>query len=174
MMTPTEPRRPARVFVFAPALFLTATLERRGQADELHLHAGGQGLWIARMLGVLGTDVVLCGPFGGETGMVARTLVTQEGIAVDAVGVESWSGAYVHDRRDRRPSRRPPGHPGRRPARRGRGHAQRRTPWQGQRRPSSGRAAGVPDRVAPAVHARDLTRHGRLESGRAPVTSAIP
>ena len=98
-MTPTEPRRPARVFVFAPALFLTATLERRGQADELHLHAGGQGLWIARMLGVLGTDVVLCGPFGGETGMVARTLVTQEGIAVDAVGVESWTCAYVHARR---------------------------------------------------------------------------
>lgn len=48
-----------RAFVFAPALFLTVTLERRGDADEVHLHPGGQGLWIARMLASLGVDVVL-------------------------------------------------------------------------------------------------------------------
>jgi 1-phosphofructokinase len=99
-MSTTDPQRSAGAFVFAPALFLTVTLERRGDADELHLHAGGQGLWIARMLATLDIDVVLCGPFGGETGLVARTLVAGEGIRVDAVEVESWSGAYVHDRRD--------------------------------------------------------------------------
>ncbi len=96
----TDPQRTGGAFVFAPALFLTVTLERRGDADELHLHAGGQGLWIARMLATLDIDVVLCGPFGGETGLVARTLVAGEGIRVDAVEMESWSGAYVHDRRD--------------------------------------------------------------------------
>jgi 1-phosphofructokinase len=87
------------VFVFAPALFLTVTLERRGEGDELHLHPGGQGLWIARMLSALGVDVVLCGPTGGETGLVARALVAHEGIPVSPVEVASWSGSYVHDRR---------------------------------------------------------------------------
>jgi 1-phosphofructokinase len=85
--------------VFAPALFLTVTLERRGDDDELHLHSGGQGLWIARMLATLGVDVVLCGPFGGEIGLVVKTLVEQEGITLEAVDVESTSGAYLHDRR---------------------------------------------------------------------------
>jgi 1-phosphofructokinase len=89
----------AGAIVFAPALFLTVTLERRGDADEMHLHAGGQGLWIARMLAALGVDVVVCGPIGGETGLVARTLVTHEGVRMEAVEVDSWSGAYVHDRR---------------------------------------------------------------------------
>jgi 1-phosphofructokinase len=96
----TVPVRSAGAFVFAPALFLTVTLERRGKADELHVHAGGQGLWIARMLATLGIDVVLCGPFGGETGLVVRTLVIHEGIRLHAVEVESWAGAYIHDRRE--------------------------------------------------------------------------
>lgn len=88
-------------FVFAPALFVTVTIERGGDdADELHIHAGGQGLWIARMLARLGIDVVLCGPFGGETGVVARTLVAQEGIQVSAVEVGAWTGGYVDDRRE--------------------------------------------------------------------------
>lgn len=89
----------AAAMVFAPALFLTVTLERRGDADEMHLHAGGQGLWITRMLSTLGVDAVLCGALGGETGLVARTLITHEGIRMQAVEVESWSGAYIHDRR---------------------------------------------------------------------------
>lgn len=71
-MATTDPQRSAGAFVFAPALFLTVTLERRGEDDELHLHAGGQGLWIARMLATLDIDVVLCGPFGGETGLATR------------------------------------------------------------------------------------------------------
>jgi 1-phosphofructokinase len=95
----TDSVRPASVFVFAPAVFLTVTLERRGSSDEVHLHAGGQGLWIARMLATLGVDVALCGPFGGESGTVAWSLLAQEGMRVDAVDVVSWSGTYVHDRR---------------------------------------------------------------------------
>jgi 1-phosphofructokinase len=89
----------ARAMVFAPALFLTVTLERRGDDDEMHLHAGGQGLWIARMLSTLGVDVALCGPLGGETGLVARTLITREGLRIEEIEIDSWTGAYVHDRR---------------------------------------------------------------------------
>jgi 1-phosphofructokinase len=70
-------RRP-RVCVFAPAPLLTVTIETGSGSgtDEIHLHAGGQGFWIARLVAELGVDVVLCGSFGGETGRVARALVT--------------------------------------------------------------------------------------------------
>ena len=49
----------AGVAVFAPAPELTVTLERLGERDEMHLHAGGQGFWIARLLSVLGVPTSL-------------------------------------------------------------------------------------------------------------------
>jgi 1-phosphofructokinase len=85
--------------VFAPSPMLTVTIERRGAGDEVHLHAGGQGYWIARMLAVLEEPVVLCGCFGGEAGVVIRTLIEAAGITVRNVPVEVSNGAYVHDRR---------------------------------------------------------------------------
>jgi hypothetical protein len=43
------------IMVFAPTLLLTVTLEvGPGEQDELHLHAGGQGFWVARMIRRLG------------------------------------------------------------------------------------------------------------------------
>jgi 1-phosphofructokinase len=90
-----------RVCVFAPAPLLTVTIERpsagRGDGD-VHLHPGGQGVWIARLLASLDVDVVLCAALGGETGPILRRLVTDAGIRV--VGVDGGgNGAYVHDRR---------------------------------------------------------------------------
>jgi 1-phosphofructokinase len=90
-----------RVCVFAPAPLLTVTIEAasadRGDG-EVHLHAGGQGFWIARMLTRLDVDVVLCGALGGETGPILRRLMADAGLRV--VGIDSGSnGAYVHDRR---------------------------------------------------------------------------
>jgi 1-phosphofructokinase len=95
-------RRRARVCVFAPAPLLTVTIEKTpntGQSDEVHLHAGGQGFWIARLVAELGVDVVLCGSFGGETGRVARALINDEGINVRGIDARGFNGAYVHDRR---------------------------------------------------------------------------
>lgn len=96
---------PAGAVVFAPAPELTVTLERLDDRDEIHLHAGGQGFWIARLLRVLDVDTTLCGSFGGETGRVVRRLIEDMGIRVVAVEVPGWNGGYVHDRRDgeRRP-----------------------------------------------------------------------
>ena len=49
-----DQRRPS-VCVFAPAPILTVTVEAaEDEREELHVHAGGQGFWVARMLGVLG------------------------------------------------------------------------------------------------------------------------
>ena len=45
------------VCVFAPAPIVTVTIESRpDEAEELHLHAGGQGFWVARMLQTLGQE----------------------------------------------------------------------------------------------------------------------
>lgn len=90
----------ASVLVFAPAPLLTVTIEHGRRGEELHLHAGGQGFWVARMVRRLGVPVTMCSPFGGETGRVLRLLVEAEGVAVKGVEVQAASGSYVHDRRD--------------------------------------------------------------------------
>jgi 1-phosphofructokinase len=78
---------------------LTVTVERRGQEDEIHVHAGGQGYWLARLIRALGLDVTLCATFGGETGRIARNLLESEGFDVRPVTTEGSNGAYIHDRR---------------------------------------------------------------------------
>ncbi|HEY3005571.1 MAG TPA: PfkB family carbohydrate kinase [Kribbellaceae bacterium] len=90
----------AKVMVFAPAPLLTVTVEQVGDAAELHLHAGGQGLWQARMLVALGVDVTFCAALGGEVGRVLEPLITAEGVRLNAVRRPDDSGWYVHDRRD--------------------------------------------------------------------------
>ncbi len=85
--------------VFAPAPQLTVTVEQRGDEPDIHVHAGGQGVWQARMVRSLGIRVVFCAAFGGETGQIARHLIAGEGIEVCGVDAQSRSGAYVQDRR---------------------------------------------------------------------------
>jgi 1-phosphofructokinase len=99
---PSRPRQRRRVCVFAPAPLLTLTIESKPDGsdhDEVHLHAGGQGFWISRLIAELGVDVVLCGSFGGETGRVARALIDAEGVAVRGITATGSNGCYVHDRR---------------------------------------------------------------------------
>jgi 1-phosphofructokinase len=89
------------VCVFSPAPLLTVTVEQHADEEPLvHIHAGGQGVWVARMCRRLGAAVVLCGPFGGEPGVVLRPLLDREGIALRSVDMDGWNGAYVHDRRE--------------------------------------------------------------------------
>ncbi len=64
----------------------------------MHVHPGGQGLWLARMAYSLGAHVVVCGPFGGETGSVAAHLARTENLELRTVGT-GGNGAFVHDRR---------------------------------------------------------------------------
>lgn len=85
--------------VFAPAPQLTITIEKRGDRPDIHLHAGGQGVWQARMITVLGVPVSLCTALGGECGRVLSALLPGEGVGLHAVYCDSRNGAYVHDRR---------------------------------------------------------------------------
>ncbi len=88
------------ICVLAPWLIFTVTIERGSRGDdEIYLHAGGQGFWVARMIKRLGCRPVLCAPAGGETGAVVEALVRAEEIEFRAIESQGWNGGYVHDRR---------------------------------------------------------------------------
>jgi 1-phosphofructokinase len=88
------------VCVCNPSPLFTVTIEAGADGEpEVHFHAGGQGFWIARMVNRLGARALLCAPLGGETGIVLRTLIQHEGVALKALPARGWNGGYVHDRR---------------------------------------------------------------------------
>jgi len=91
----------ARVAIFGPHPLLTVSLEREGddERERIHFHAGGQGVWVARMAGELGVEPVLCGFVGGEAGVLLRPLLEQLAGERRLVETASESGCYVVDRR---------------------------------------------------------------------------
>jgi len=86
--------------VFAPSPQLTVTVEQVEGSPDVHVHAGGQGFWQARMITGLGSSVTLCCALGGETGTVLGHLLGAPDIEVRAREVSARNGAYVHDRRE--------------------------------------------------------------------------
>src|SRR4051812_46379691 len=88
------------VVVFAPAPTLTITVEATDPDGEVHVHAGGQGVWVAQMLSVLDVPVTLCGVFAGETGTIVELLLERRAMDVRSVRGSGRGNAYVHDRRD--------------------------------------------------------------------------
>lgn len=94
-----EELRP-RVVVFAPHPLLAVILEREGASrEQVHFHAGGQGVWVARMVACLGADPVLCGFLGGESGELLGGLLERFYGERHLVSTASASGCYVTDRR---------------------------------------------------------------------------
>ena len=91
----------ADVMVFSPTPQLTVTIEAGSAAgDEVHFHAGGQGVWQARMINSLDVDVVVCCALGGESGRLLGPLIAGEGMRVRSVQMGAPNGVYVHDRRE--------------------------------------------------------------------------
>lgn len=90
---------PPRVAVFGPSPLLTVTVERRGWTDDIHLHAGGQGVWVARMAGEMGADPILCCLLGGETGEVIAGLLEKMPGERRITKATASSGSYITDRR---------------------------------------------------------------------------
>jgi 1-phosphofructokinase len=91
---------PPQVTVFGPSPLLTVTIEAQPHGDaDIHLHAGGQGVWVARTAGQLGTNPILCGFLGGEVGAVLEPLL--EGLPGERrlVRTATRSGCSVVDRR---------------------------------------------------------------------------
>ncbi|WP_214405598.1 1-phosphofructokinase family hexose kinase [Pseudonocardia lacus] len=91
---------PPSVVVFNPSPLVTVTIEDRGGTPDIHVHAGGQGVWQARMISTLGVPVVMCAALGGETGDLLAHLLPAEGVELRRVTTSTRNGGYVHDRRD--------------------------------------------------------------------------
>jgi 1-phosphofructokinase len=90
-----------KVAVFSPNPMLSITIEALTAegGDDIHVHAAGQGVWVARMAAELGAAPVLCGFIGGEVGSVLRPLLEAMPIELRLVETAEASGAYIHDRR---------------------------------------------------------------------------
>lgn len=90
-----------RVTVFGPNPLLSVTIEARAgePGEDIHLHAGGQGVWAGRSAATLGAEVVLCGFIGSEAGEVLAGLL--DGLPGEwrLVPTAGPSGCYVIDRR---------------------------------------------------------------------------
>lgn len=91
-----------KVAVFGPHPMLSITIEALTSegGDDIHMHAAGQGVWVARMAAELGAEPVLCGFIGGETGTVLRPLLEQMSVELRLVETGEASGCYLHDRRE--------------------------------------------------------------------------
>lgn len=91
-----------KVAVFGPHPMLSITIEALTSdgGDEIHLHAAGQGVWVARMAAELGACPVLCGFIGGETGEGLRPLLERMDVELRLVETGEASGCYLHDRRE--------------------------------------------------------------------------
>jgi 1-phosphofructokinase len=87
------------ITVFGPDPLVSITIERAGEVDEVHVHAAGQGVWVARMAAELGAWPVLCGFLGGETGEVLAPLLEALPGERRIVHTAGFSGSYVTDRR---------------------------------------------------------------------------
>lgn len=88
------------VTILAPSPTLTVTVEDHPRGSEIHVHAGGQGVWQARMLRRLQASVTMCCVLTGEVGRTLHHLLEDEGITVVALEREGRGSAYLHDRRD--------------------------------------------------------------------------
>jgi 1-phosphofructokinase len=93
--------RKPKVAVFSPNPMLSITIEALTAegGDDIHVHAAGQGVWVARMAAELGAEPVLCGFIGGEVGSVLRPLLEELPGELRLVETAAASGAYIHDRR---------------------------------------------------------------------------
>jgi 1-phosphofructokinase len=104
-----DQERAPRVVVLAPAPLLVVEIaQEAGGADrdgngepdpEIHLHPGGQGVWVAGMAVTLGADVTLCAPLAGELGEAVEHMLSAAGITVRSVGTGNGTGAAVVDLR---------------------------------------------------------------------------
>ena len=94
-----DSREHSPVTVFGPDPLLSITIEASGAVDQVHVHAAGQGVWVARMAAELGAWPILCGFLGGETGAALLPLLETLPGERRIVKTAGFSGSYVVDRR---------------------------------------------------------------------------
>jgi 1-phosphofructokinase len=90
------------VAVFGPNPFVSVAIESLisdAEGEEIHFHAAGQGVWVARAVGGLGAEVTLVTTRGGEHGTLLAALLSGEPFDVRFVAVTGEGSTYVDDRR---------------------------------------------------------------------------
>jgi len=90
---------PPVITVFGPDPLLSITIEASGAGDEMHVHAAGQGVWVARTATELGARPILCCMLGDETGATLDSLLQRASLRRRVVWTSGSSGSYVVDRR---------------------------------------------------------------------------
>jgi 1-phosphofructokinase len=85
--------------VIGPLFFLTVTIEQEHESHRVHLHPGGQGFWIARMITVLGCEARLVSPIGGEAGDVLAALLPGWEVELQSLKAGIDTPTQIHDRR---------------------------------------------------------------------------
>ena len=88
-----------QIAVFGPDPLLSITIEAGGSGHEIHVHAAGQGVWVARMAAQLGARPILCCLLGGETGATLDSLLQRAALRRRVAWTAGSSGSYVVDRR---------------------------------------------------------------------------
>ena len=69
------------------ALMVSVERDKERRVRDIHLHAGGQGFWVARMAARLGAEVTVVCALGGEPGVALEALVRAEGLGAPRGGV---------------------------------------------------------------------------------------
>src|SRR4051794_18607513 len=90
-----------KVAIFSPNPMVSIAIERFSAdgGDDIHVHAAGQGVWVARMAAALGAEPILCGFVGGEVGTGLRPLLEQMRVEVGLVVRTEAGGISTPDRR---------------------------------------------------------------------------
>jgi len=88
------------VAVFAPALLLSIEIHAGADGrDEIHLHPGGQGYWISKMVQALGATPLTCVAAGGESGHALASLIAADGLDAWLVEMAHGNAVHIDDRR---------------------------------------------------------------------------
>jgi 1-phosphofructokinase len=98
----------ADVMVFGPNPFVSIAIESMmtgGDGDEIHFHAAGQGVWVARAAAGLGGRATIVTTRGGEHGTLLEALLAEEPFEAVFVTVAGEGACYIDDRRDGERSR---------------------------------------------------------------------
>jgi 1-phosphofructokinase len=90
------------VMVFGPNPYVSVAIESimgDAEGDEVHFHAAGQGVWVARAASGLAAEVMLVTTRGGEQGTMLAALLADEPFAATFVNVAGEGASYIDDRR---------------------------------------------------------------------------
>lgn len=91
------------VLAVAPTLEVSIETTIKDPDDpQIHVHPGGQGLWVARMVTTLGDRAVVCAALGGETGIAVEALARAEGLDLRPTQATGNSASIIDFRRGER------------------------------------------------------------------------